>query len=58
MKYLQAILIVALLALSKRYREKWRKTVVHLADSGDAIDASMRRIEAQNNGGKPRIKVL
>lgn len=54
MKHLQAVLILALLVASKRYRQRWELTV----DRVDAIAASRRRIEAMENDGRPKVRVV
>jgi hypothetical protein len=58
MKYLQTLLAMVLLSLSKRYRQEWQRTADRLDDQNDAVEASFRRIDAMENGGKPRIRVL
>jgi hypothetical protein len=58
MKHLQALLTFLLLILSKRYQQKWHRASEQLTENTGTIEASMRRIDAMENGGKPRIKVL
>ena len=58
MKLIQALAVMVLLILSKRFREKWRRTADRLDDTNDAIAASSRRIDAMENGGKPKMRVL
>lgn len=55
---LQAVLIFALLMLSKGYRRRWGKTMDQVDAALDSVDASMRRIEALENGGRPKIRVV
>lgn len=58
MKYLQALLLLARLTVSKRYRKKWAQASDRLSEANDATDASMRRLDALHNGGKPKIHLL
>lgn len=58
MKYLQALLVLVLLAASKRYRQRWQHTIDRVDASLDAIAASRRRIEAMEHGGQPRMSAL
>jgi hypothetical protein len=58
MKHIQALLVLVPLAVSKRYRQKWRSTIDRVGTTLDAVEASQRRIEALENGGKPRVRVL
>lgn len=58
MKHLQALLVLVLLAVSKRYRQNWRSTIDRVGTTLDAVEASKRRIEALENSGRPRLKVL
>lgn len=58
MKHLQAILTLALLALSKRYRQRWHRTIDRIDSSLDAVEASQRRIDALENGGRPNVRVI
>lgn len=57
MKYIQAIIILTLLVASNRYRKKWRAACDKLSDANDEVEASLRRIDALNNGGKPNLRV-
>jgi len=58
MKYIQALAIMALLIASKRYRQKWRRTADRVAESMNAVEASFRRIDALENGGRPRMRLM
>jgi hypothetical protein len=58
MKYLQAVIIFLLLIISKRYRKNWRETCDELAEINIEVEASLRRIDAKENGGKPKLQVL
>lgn len=58
MKTLQALLVLVLLAASKRYRQRWQQTIDRVDASLDAIAASRRRIEAMEHGGRPRMRAL
>jgi hypothetical protein len=58
MKYIQALLILLLLITSKRYRAKWRDATEELSKTNDAVTASLLRISALDNDGKPRLQVL
>jgi len=58
MKYIQAALIVILLITNKRFREKWRQAADRLTEANDEVEASLRRLSAVKNGGKPRIHLL
>jgi hypothetical protein len=56
MKILQAILLLVLLATSRRFRDRWRESAEYLAAANDEIEASFRRAEAVDNGGRPRLR--
>lgn len=58
MKHLQAVLVLALLIASKRYRERWQHTIDQVDASLDAIAASRRRIDAMKNSGPPKVRVV
>jgi len=58
MKHLQAVLVLALLIASKRYRKRWQRTIDQVDASLDAIAASRRRIDAMENGGLPKVRVV
>ena len=58
MKYIQALAIMALLIVSNRYRKKWNRTADRVAESLDAVEASFRRIDALENGGRPRMRLM
>ena len=58
MKHLQAVLVLALLIASKRYRQRWQHTIDQVDASLDAIAASRRRIDAMENGGPPKGRVV
>ena len=57
-KHLQAGLAIALLMLSRSYRQRWQRTLEQVNAALDAVDASNRRIEALENGGKPKIRAV
>lgn len=58
MKYFYAITLLVLLLVSRRFREKRKRSLERLAEENDAIEASVRRLDAQENGGKPRMRLL
>jgi uncharacterized protein YoxC len=58
MKYIQALAILILLITSKRYREKWQRTLDAISESNDFVEASLRRMDARRNGGKPDLRLL
>jgi hypothetical protein len=58
MRYIRALLILTLLLTSRRYREKWRKATERVSESNDAVEASLRRLDATDNGGKPKIRLV
>lgn len=58
MKYIQALAILILLITSKRYREKWDRALDAISDTTDSVEASLRRMDARNNGGKPDLRLL
>lgn len=58
MKHLQVGLAFALLMLSSSYRQRWQRTIEQVDDALDAVNASNRRIEALENGGKPKIRAV
>lgn len=55
---LRALLTLALLLVSKRHRQRWQQTADRVDADLDAIKASNRRIEAMENGGRPRVRVV
>lgn len=58
MKYFKAMLILILLITSGRYRQKWRQSTIRLSEANDAVEASLRRLETRDNGGKPKMQML
>lgn len=58
MKYIQELLLLFLLIVSTRFREKWRQATDRLAEANDDVEASLRRLDTVKNGGKPRIRLL
>lgn len=58
MKYLQAIAVLMLLVVSKRYRKRWHDAADRLGETNDFVEASFRRIAVMHNGGKPDIKIV
>lgn len=58
MKFVQAFLILTLLLVSSQYRKKWRQAIERLSEANDFVEASLRRLDARHNGGRPRIRVL
>jgi len=58
LRYFQGLLIIMLLIVSKRYREKWRAATNRLSETCDEIEAGQRRKTAIQNGGKPKLTVL
>lgn len=58
MKHLQAVLVLALLIASQRYRKRWQHTIDQVDASLDAIAASRRRIDVMENGGRPKARVV
>jgi hypothetical protein len=51
-------MIINLLIVSKRYREKWRAATNLLSATGDEIEAGRYKTTAIVNGGKPKLTVL
>jgi len=58
LRYFQGLLIITLLIVSKRYREKWRAAVNLLSETCAELEARQRRKSATENGGKPKLTVL
>lgn len=58
MKYIQALAILILLITSKRYREKWERSLDTISDTTDSVEADLRRMDARSNGGKPDLRLL
>lgn len=56
--FIHAMLLLIKLITSKRYREKWRQSMMRTSEANDEIEASLHRLEALENGGKPRIQLL
>lgn len=58
MKHLQALLTLLRLTTRKRHRQRWQDTADRVDSALEAIEASKRRIEALENGGRPKIRVV
>lgn len=58
MKYLQALIVVIRLIVSARYRKKWGQATDRVSDANDAVEASLRRMDARRNGNKPDLRIL
>ena len=58
MKHLQAVLTLLRLTTSKRHRRRWQDTADRVDTALEVIEASKRRIEAMENGGRPKIRVV
>ena len=58
MKYIKAVLSLILLITSGRYREQWRQSMIRLSESTDAVEASLRRLDALDTSGKPKMHLL
>lgn len=58
MKYIKAVLILILLTTSRRYRNRWRQTTSRLSVSTEEIEAGLNRLDAMDNGGKPKMQLL
>ncbi len=56
--YVGACIVLLLLIMSKRYREKWRETNKAISEANDTVEASFRRFDAMHNGVKPKLRVL
>lgn len=57
-RHLQAGLAIALLMVSRSYRQRWQRTIEQVDAALDAVDTSNRRIEALENGGKPKLRAV
>jgi len=55
---IHAMLPLIKLMTSKRYRKEWRQSMMRMSEADVVIEASMRRLEARENGGKPRFRLL
>lgn len=58
MRYVQALLILILVLTSKRYRREMREATERLSEVNEAVGASLRQLDAERNGGKPRLRVV
>lgn len=56
--YVGACVVLVLLIMSKRYREKLHETSRALSEANDTVETSLRRLDAIHNGGKPKLRVL
>lgn len=56
MKWLQGAIVLLLLIVSRRYRAGWEKAAGTLSDAVDEVEASQRRGDAADNGGKPMLR--
>ena len=58
MKYIKALATLILLITSKLYREKWQRATDAVSDANDSVEASLHRMDARSNGGKPDLRLL
>jgi hypothetical protein len=58
MKYIKAVLILIRLIASRGHREQWRQSTNRLSDANDEIEAGLHRLDAMENGGKPKMRLL
>jgi hypothetical protein len=56
LKYVQALLMLTLLVFSRRYRQRWREATDKLGEACDFVEASNRRMSADQNGGRPALR--
>jgi hypothetical protein len=56
MKTFHAILLLLLLTVSRRFRDRWHEAVEQLAAANDEVEAGLRRIAVGKNGGRPRLR--
>lgn len=58
MKYLQGLIMLALLITSASYRKRMREATIRLSDANNEVEASLRRLDVLDNGGKPKIRMV
>lgn len=58
MKWLQGAIGLLLLVASRDHRLRWNKAAVAASDALDDIEASQRRCNAADNGGKPLLRCV
>lgn len=56
LKSLQGAIVFLLLIVSRRHRARWEKAAVTLSDALNDVEASQRRGDAADNGGKPPLR--
>lgn len=56
MKWLSSTFVLFLLVVSRRYRASWESAAGTVSEALDDVDASQRRGDAADNGGKPRLR--
>lgn len=57
-RFLRGFLVLALLLASPRYRRRMREAADLLSEANDVVTASLRRLDAIKNEGKPKLRVL
>ncbi|MCX7897773.1 MAG: hypothetical protein N2441_07865 [Rhodocyclaceae bacterium] len=57
-QYVGAFIVLLRLMLSPRYRAIWAEAAEELAASNDACAATLRRLAASRNGGRPLLRVV
>lgn len=58
MRLLQGLIILGRLILSASYRQQMREAADRLSTVNDEVEASLRRLDALRNGGKPKLRAL
>lgn len=56
MNWLRGATVLLLLIANRRYRLRWDKSAVAVCDALDDIEASHRRCDAADNGGRPLLR--
>lgn len=58
MRVLQGLIILFLMLVSSNYRRQMREAADRLSEANDEVEASLHRLDALRNGGRPKLRVL
>ena len=58
LKYFQGLLMLTLLAVSRRYRQRWQEALDRVDQACDFVEAGDRRMSADQNGGRPDLRLV
>lgn len=58
LKCVQGLLMLTLLMVSRRYRQRWHEAADLLSEACDYVEASNRRMSAGRNGGRAGLRLV